>query len=180
MQRPNQWDEYAQKVAAEGGVSVDPTSGKSPSQGFMVAYHGAERILDRQPSGTDLANFASENSEALKGNYLGAWHEEGKTYLDVSTNVPDRATADRIGRDEAQRAIFDLQTFKDPKVRGHAQPLQHKGSLFEEFSTQEQRHLGRANQEYARATKERELTATKWNAANERKPAPSTAQQLRF
>jgi hypothetical protein len=45
--------------------------------------------------------------------YLGAWVSDGKLFLDVTTILEDREQAARVGRQAAQYAMFDLDTFTE-------------------------------------------------------------------
>jgi hypothetical protein len=101
---------------AEGGFTVDPTTGQRPPTGIAVC-------LDPRPSAsfgrrdwTDgritrwLANAAPHL--ARPGRFAGGWLEpsSGRVCLDVVAVLPHRRlpTAFRAGRLAGQRSVFDL------------------------------------------------------------------------
>jgi len=58
----------------------------------------------------DIARYAeSKRAElAVPGRYLGAWLDDGILYLDVTEVHAERATAERLGYDRNQLAIWDF------------------------------------------------------------------------
>lgn len=102
--------QFAAHVMKSGGGTVNTSSGKSPSGGFMVAKQNTERIVPGHLRGEHVANYAAEHAKALSspGAHLGAWHEGGSTYLDVSHNIPTKKAAMKMGRRETQHAIYDI------------------------------------------------------------------------
>jgi hypothetical protein len=101
------------------GFSVSPRTGESPQHGYMVALDGHTHrypaaILD-DPAKLHKAiddMLMSEKSSFRGGDmYLGGWVEDGKLWLDPSQNVPDLATATKLGKERDQVGIFDVDTF---------------------------------------------------------------------
>lgn len=98
------------------GASVKPQTGTVPTSGYMVSLAGRTAF----PAATDLAgprgpqiisNYARTNSDKLTAPdmHIGSWNDDtGKVHLDVSQNIPDRATAIRVGRQQNQQAIYDV------------------------------------------------------------------------
>jgi hypothetical protein len=108
------------------GFSVSPRTGESPPGGFMVALEGhthrypAEILDDQVKLRHAIDDLLVKEKESFKGHdmYLGGWVEDGKLWLDPSQNVPDRATAERLGKERDQVGIFDLNTFETISTGG--------------------------------------------------------------
>ncbi len=45
-----------------------------------------------------------------RGNYLGAWIDDGRLYLDISRAYASRSTAEMVGKRSGQLAIYDSET----------------------------------------------------------------------
>lgn len=108
------------------GFSVSPRTGEAPQHGFMVALDGhthryPAEILDdpaRLHKAIDDMLMSERDSFQGKDMYLGGWVEDGKLWLDPSQNVPDRATAEQLGKERDQVGIFDLDTFNTVSTGG--------------------------------------------------------------
>lgn len=110
MGTPVNPEQFAAHVREAGGGSVNPSTGESPKRGFMVSDYGSERIVPGHLEGHHVAEYLQEKSQhlAAPNAYLGAWHEEGQTYLDVSRNVDTKKKAMRAGRRNKQLAVYDV------------------------------------------------------------------------
>jgi len=108
-----------ERVRAQGGLSVSMIDGSEPPDGYMVArtkgvkasIAEASDFYDPQRGPEVLGSFLKDNKAQLTGgDYLGLWHDtnSGKVFLDVSQNVKDRATAERLGRERDQISIWDV------------------------------------------------------------------------
>jgi hypothetical protein len=108
------------------GFSVSPYSGSAPSGGYMVALDGhthrypAAILDDPEKLHKAIDDMLMAERESFQGRdmYLGGWVEDGKLWLDPSQNVPDRATAEQLGRARDQVGIFDLNTFSTINTGG--------------------------------------------------------------
>jgi hypothetical protein len=108
------------------GFSVSPRTGESPQHGFMVALDGhthryPAEILDNPAKlhkAIDDMLMSERDSFKGKDMYLGGWVEDGKLWLDPSQNVPDRATAEKLGKERDQVGIFDIDTFSTVSTGG--------------------------------------------------------------
>jgi hypothetical protein len=108
------------------GFSVSPQTGEAPQHGFMVALDGHTHrypaaILDdpaRLHKAIDDMLMSEKSSFQGKDMYLGGWVEDGKLWLDPSQNVPDQATAEKLGKARDQVGIFDLDTFNTINTGG--------------------------------------------------------------
>lgn len=108
------------------GFSVSPRTGEAPQHGFMVALDGhthryPAQILDdpaRLHKAIDDMLMSEKSSFQGKDMYLGGWVEDGKLWLDPSQNVPDQATAEKLGKQRDQVGIFNLDTFNTINTGG--------------------------------------------------------------
>lgn len=78
-------------------------------QGFMVSLQGYEKKC-RTDEETEKAIM--ENMEIVRGldnAYLGAWIDEGITYIDISVLVENKEDAIELGKVNNQLAIYDIQ-----------------------------------------------------------------------
>jgi hypothetical protein len=108
------------------GFSVT-LGGEQPKGGYMVSMPGHSMILDANelagPNGAKIIqDYVSSHADALAepGAHIGGWThgETGKTYLDVSHNIPSRAVAVQAGRQRNQIAIFDVKRGKEINTGG--------------------------------------------------------------
>ena len=117
-----------ERVRANGGLSVSMVDGSEPPGGFMVARVGVKAAIveaddfydaDRGPAA--LSSFLKSNQKELTGgDYLGVWHDPngGKVYLDVSENVENQSTAERLGSERNQLSIWDVVEGKEIPTGG--------------------------------------------------------------
>ena len=97
------------------GASVKPQTGQVPKTGLMVSIpHRTYSTTATELSGPKgqqiIQDFSKRNSDLLsqKEMHIGSWADEtGKVHLDVSENIPDRATAIREGSRRNQMSIWD-------------------------------------------------------------------------
>ncbi len=119
-----------ERVRVNGGLSVSMVDGSEPPDGYMVARVGvkaaivdADDFYDDEKGPAALSSFMKDNkAELTGGDYLGVWHDKegGKVYLDVSENVKDRATAERLGSpsERNQISIWDVVEGKEIPTGG--------------------------------------------------------------
>ena len=109
-----------------GGFSITP-DGQQPTNGYMVSIPGHSQIVSESdlagPRGKDIMDsYAKTHSDALSqpGAHFGGWtdKEAGKTYLDVSQNIPKLATAYSLGVNRNQIAIWDVAGSKEIPTGG--------------------------------------------------------------
>ena len=108
---------------AETGFSVSP-SGDVPTKGFQVAMAGR---TDAKP--LDLNNIEAHVSAHVNANrdvyasprtYIGGWNSPytGKVHLEPSRNIPDRKTAEALGRARNQVSIWGNEKGEDIPTGG--------------------------------------------------------------
>lgn len=116
----------ARRHPKAGGGSTDDEGftvneyGAAPSSGYMVSLPGHEKIIPRAvTTAADRAAYTRENQADLEqpGNYFGGWQHKGKTYLDVSRDVPTRTEAVREAHRGHQKAIYDVRHHHADLVR---------------------------------------------------------------
>lgn len=102
-----------QKVErSEGGATLDPQTLErlKNASGFAVALPGTEVTVSasRFFSGEQFALVADYVARYVKaaGAYVGVWADGDTVYLDQSEVVADRSTAEALGRERRQKAIY--------------------------------------------------------------------------
>jgi hypothetical protein len=109
-----QFGKLAQTLREGGGFSVNVRSGKSPTEGFMVAAPGSKeyKIPAATATGGQLQAFTQmpDNAKQLKRDdrYFGGWGGRNYASLDVSQNIkPKEEVIKEYGRDVA---VADART----------------------------------------------------------------------
>ncbi len=73
----------------------------------------AKDFFDGDKGKQAIRDFMDQHHEMLsqQGNFLGGWHDpdSGKIFLDISTNVQDRAEAIALGQKNNQISIYDVE-----------------------------------------------------------------------
>lgn len=78
-------------------------------KGFMVSLQGYEK---KCKTDEETEKAIKENMEIIKGldsAYLGAWIDEGITYIDISVLVENKEDAMELGKINNQLAIYDIE-----------------------------------------------------------------------
>ena len=114
------------------GFTVNPYNLEPPKKGFMVSIDAEQIELDipsmrgvgfgeggaqlnnnRQAITNQLGDWMRRNQKILsrEDTYLGGWidPETGKLQMEISRNVPDSNTAEKLARSFDQKAIFDVE-----------------------------------------------------------------------
>lgn len=79
------------------------------SKGFMVSLQGYEK---KCKTDEETEKAIKENMEIVKkldNAYLGAWIDEGITYIDISVLVENKEDAMELGKVNNQLAIYDIE-----------------------------------------------------------------------
>jgi hypothetical protein len=102
-------------LLAFGGSTQSAIPGvPTVTSGYGVSLPGHEVRVDTSVPRTlfsqEIRKYAeSKRAElAVPGRYLGAWLDNGILYLDITEVVAERATAERLGYDRDQLAIWDF------------------------------------------------------------------------
>jgi hypothetical protein len=116
--------ELAAQLQREGGFSVS-AAGRPPRSGVMVSDVGAEHVVEGPASARDISTYVQRHARSLErqGTYVGAWVDEGRTYLDVSRRFPSQGQADIAIKANAQIAGFDVEAGSEVDPRPGGLPL---------------------------------------------------------
>jgi hypothetical protein len=130
--------EILTRTNAANGATWDPHTGRfveggQPKAGLAVGTEVTTRIISpteaafRDPAEftRELKRFAREHREALANprNHIGTRKDADGIHIDISTIVPTRAEAQRIGARAKQKAAFDLEKLEDvPIIEGVTWP----------------------------------------------------------
>lgn len=90
-------------------ADLTPSTAK---EGFAVSLKGAETPVPAEQFTADtVRQFRDAHSDLFANDAdlkVGAWNDNGTVYLDVSKIVPSYGAAMNLGRQEGQRAVFDI------------------------------------------------------------------------
>ena len=92
-----------------GGLTLDPRTGKMPTEGYWVAMHpGHEEEDHRQREGRRPLTWRHADVLKMPGSHIGAWYnpEDKKWYLDISHVESDKATAIKLAQTHNQQGIY--------------------------------------------------------------------------
>lgn len=102
------------KIHMDGGFTMS-ADGEIPTDGYMVAAIGHERIIPAKDYGLaligELIDYAHQHADVLAedGAYFGAWKDtDGAVFLDVSHRVSDLAQATTLGLQRDQLAVWGV------------------------------------------------------------------------
>jgi len=156
--RGQQFEEMLKDPEGWGGYSANPHTGSQPDSGWMVSRFGHEEQVEGTADASKIDAYLERHGEHMMSPdvYHGAWQSEGKTFLDESVNVESRKEAMEMGRENAQRAVFNLDDMTDHVVPYERQQV--KGTLLEGLPKTEKNKLGATHRENLRRQKELELT----------------------
>jgi hypothetical protein len=100
---------FIENVKQNGGASHNINTGEfNPQNGYFASIQGREKIVDKINK-VILLQFIKDNIDLLTDhdNFLGAWTNDGKIYLDVSKKFKDKQFALLFGEVNQQLAIYD-------------------------------------------------------------------------
>ncbi len=106
-----------------GGATVSATfTGSVPTSGYVVGYaNGLALQDDLVDSIGTMTKFIEQNLATVvyfPRHYFGIWDgSDGMTYVDVVKVFSEYAQAMDFARDNNQRAVYNLATEKDIKVK---------------------------------------------------------------
>jgi hypothetical protein len=108
----------------EGGFTYQPVTEDEPKDGFAVSvFEGRSESFDPDTVTFDtLGDYYIRNLEVLEDvdNYIGAWHFEGKLFLDVSRVEKSLERAKELARQHDQIGIYNLSTGEEIILDRHA------------------------------------------------------------
>lgn len=108
---------FRKSILNNGGGSYNLLNGQlNPTDGFMVSIKDHEQILTgnwMQSLHYDIASYIKDKAHILCGAvtneryFIGAWVENDDLYFDISKKVTTKEEAERIARDNNQKAYYD-------------------------------------------------------------------------
>jgi hypothetical protein len=120
----------AAQLEQRGGFTMQRSTGSQPAHGWMVSDFGAEHVVPGHASAREIDAYRqSHPNPTPTKRYVGGWFDEGKTYLDSSRNVRSGAKAQKLGRKDAQRAVYNIDRDKVVRVH-HGKRIDARGTLF--------------------------------------------------
>ena len=137
---PGTANKATSNIREHGGTTIS-IHGDVATSGFAVAGlrdgtgNKVERVYDRPITSRDVATYMRNNAGQLSRShaYLGAWVEDGKTYLDISEVHADRSGALKEAHARDEIAIFDLGKFETiHTMSDHQRPSQSSGKRITE------------------------------------------------
>lgn len=102
--------EYTTKPDA--GITIDIVSHERPTSGYAVSLAGYEVKVSANTLPLAARQFIRYYEPLLAKNYLGAWTENNKVCLDVTTVLDSFGEALEAARINQQRAFYNLSTGK--------------------------------------------------------------------
>ncbi len=121
-------DSIVETHNANGGSTINLTTGKPITEGFAVAISkDYEKVIPGDKlTKEQLDAYKSEHQDVLDADprrTIGTWVDNGKTYLDISTVLPTEKEAIEVGKQNNQLAIFDLKTFTTIPIETKGMPV---------------------------------------------------------
>jgi hypothetical protein len=93
------------------GFSINPTTGKEPRSGYMVAIDASTPL--EAPTDRALMRWIWDNEEAMMrpDAYIGGWLDDsGRPVVEISRNVESMQEAVRLGKEFDQVSIYEVAT----------------------------------------------------------------------
>jgi hypothetical protein len=109
-------DQLADAILSSGGGTFDYNLFPAQKEdGYWVSVEGAEEVVPRTNLKERIEDYLGLVGEFLEDEdlWFGAWVDGDEVYLDVTRWFEDKEEALQFGRDNHQRAIWDIST-EDP------------------------------------------------------------------
>lgn len=108
------------EIIKKGGATLTATlDNASLKYNYMVSLYGYEatfKVDDTEGLKEGLKAYQKKAS-GKKDLYIGLWVNDGLVYLDLSINICKKRDALRIGKQNKQKAIYDVKNNKDIKIK---------------------------------------------------------------
>lgn len=117
---------FCTAILEDGGATFNLATGTSPTSGYIVSEAGHEVVMPMMKN--EIANqifvtsavrqYISDKGYELSlvENYLGAWVDKNKLYLDISRVYDNEDEARAMAIKNNQIAYFDLNTLTSKNV----------------------------------------------------------------
>ena len=98
-----------EKIIKNGGATLTSTLENADlKNGYMVSEVGAERVFGLDEV-EEIEKTLIEYAEKITTNqFVGAWLDDDKLYIDISRHYKSKKQALRVGADNKQLAIYDI------------------------------------------------------------------------
>ena len=98
-----------EKIIKNGGATLTSTLEEADlKNGYMVSEVGAERVFGLDEV-EEIEKTLIEYAEKITTNqFVGAWMDDDKLYIDISRHYKSKKQALRVGADNKQLAIYDI------------------------------------------------------------------------
>ena len=98
-----------EKIIKNGGATLTSTLEDADlKNGYMVSEVGAERVFGLDEV-EEIEKTLIEYAEKITTNqFVGAWMDDDKLYIDISRHYKSKKQALRVGADNKQLAIYDI------------------------------------------------------------------------
>jgi hypothetical protein len=102
--------DIALDIIGDGGGTYSLNGEQVPTDGYIASRMGAQVIIPLSEfNPMDIIRYVSEQVVSLSmGSFLGAWIDDDKVYLDVSTHFHYPEHAIRYGFANNQIAVWDV------------------------------------------------------------------------
>lgn len=124
-------NQFARNVRTNGGASREAGSrAEAPASGYYVSLPGHEKVLNYASAGAVKRHREGILRDAAAPKFQGAWQSNGKTYLDASDNIPDRAQAILQGHIQKQIGIYDAANDKTLLMKDHPPVMPTRSAVY--------------------------------------------------
>lgn len=98
-----------EKILENGGATLDAKLENADlNSGYMVSEVGAEKVF-RLDDVEGIESTLKEYAKRISSNeYVGAWVDDSKLYIDISKHYKSQKQALKVGADNKQLAIYDI------------------------------------------------------------------------
>ena len=102
-------EKLIEKIIKNGGATLTSTLENADlKNGYMVSEVGAERVFGLDEV-EEIEKTLIEYAEKITTNqFVGAWLDDDKLYIDISRHYKSKKQALRVGADNKQLAIYDI------------------------------------------------------------------------
>ena len=97
------------EILKNGGATLTSTLQNADlKNGYMVSEVGAERVFGLDEVEAIEETLIEYSEKITSSQYVGAWVDGNKLYIDISRHYKSQKQALRVGADNKQLAIFDI------------------------------------------------------------------------
>ena len=98
-----------EKIIKNGGATLTSTLEDADlKNGYMVSEVGAERVFGLDEVEAIEKTLIKYSKKITANQFVGAWMDDDKLYIDISRHYKSKKQALRVGADNKQLAIYDI------------------------------------------------------------------------